>query len=193
MAKKCAACKYFTEENAPQSCPNCGAELKFTMLGGVAIESDPARPAWAIVDPDDVITVEQCLSLRLGQITTAIGFYWLFWFFGGPYLGALLVQLFATGDTDAALMISKIAVVAFFVLAALIAGGIAGASTIKWFPQGLAVGTGLILIWLVALELFGVESQWPYLASSILAIPGAYLGHLIMGPARIIQSLGDAT
>jgi rubrerythrin len=30
MAMKCAACKYFTEENAPQSCPNCGAELKFT-------------------------------------------------------------------------------------------------------------------------------------------------------------------
>ena len=129
--------------------------------------------------------------MRLGQITTAVSFYWLFWFFGGPYFGALVAGMFQDIDADKAVRVVQVAGTVFFVLAALISGGIAGASTIKWIPQGIAVGTALMVIWLVVLEVFKAESHWLYLVSTIFIIPGAYLGHLLLEPARVMKNFGD--
>lgn len=191
MGKRCSGCDYYTDDNASQDCPKCGAGLNFTMLGSGGPEPGPEKPAWAVEVPTDFMTVEQPLTLRLGQISSAVSFYWLFWFFGAPYFGALVTGMFQDVDADKAVRVVQVAGTVFFVLAALISGGIAGASTIKWIPQGIAVGTVLMVIWLVVLEVFKAESHWLYLVSTIFTIPGAYLGHLLLGPARVMKNFGE--
>ena len=58
MGKRCSGCDYYTDDNASQDCPKCGAGLNFTMLGSGDPEPGPEKPAWAVEVPTDFLTVE---------------------------------------------------------------------------------------------------------------------------------------
>ena len=79
-----------------------------------------------------------------------------------------------------------------FGVAALVGGAIAGAWSVNWIPQGIGVGLGLFAIPTILLVLFIPESIIVYLIIVCVTTPvtvlGAYLGHVLIRPTRIIQS-----
>lgn len=196
MAKMCGSCSYYDADGDLHVCPECGAELQFTMLGPPNVqldeEDESAAPAWERPEASQTELLEQPLPIRLSQITTGIVFYFFVWRYGSKVLMFCFQDMLMHEDATVALVTAGVIAIVLYIAAALVAGAIAGAWTVNWIPQGMGVGAGLFTIPLLLLFVVWPESLVFYLivvfVTTAFTIAGAYIGHILVRPSRMIHS-----
>jgi hypothetical protein len=197
MARSCTQCTYYTAEDDQSTCPKCGGDLQFTMLGPAKLQTERAtelaEAAWErpeAVDGVDFEIIELPGTVRLGQVAGAIGFFFLARFIGEAFLGVLYAEYLMQEDIGMAVATWVTISVVVYGVAAMLAGGVAGAWSVNWIPQG--VGVGLFALPFLVLILFVPESIILYViivcVTTPLTVLGAYLGHVLVPPTRIIHS-----
>lgn len=194
MPKQCSECDFWSEENELQICPECEADMLFTMLGPKeemdrVAESERQAPPWKKVSDRCFEVMEQPLNWRFAQIGVGIVFYYAVSRWGGRVLG--LMMLGAIGDdTDPARVEQALwfGATGVQILAALMGGIIASAWVVNWLPQGLGVAAAVFALPIVLLCLSQHESATALLTMAILSvmctIAGSYLGHHLIRPMR---------
>lgn len=196
MARACANCNYYNAEGDQQVCPECGAALQFTMLGPanapVEEEAEDGVPAWERPDDAEIEILEQPLGIRLAQIGSGIAFYFLVWRWGTRFLTFCFADVLYNTDATTAIVTAGAITIVLYIAAALVAGAIAGAWTVNWIPQGIGVGAGLFVIPLVLLLIISPDSLVFYLVvvavTTAFTVAGAYIGHALVKPSRMIHS-----
>lgn len=195
MAQVCSSCTYYDAEGDRQQCPNCGETMQFTTLGapGEQIdEEDAEEQAWSGQQDVSIETLEQPLGVRLGQIGAGIAFFFIVRRIGETILTVCFSDLLFQEDAKLAFMTMALISLVMYVVAALVAGAIAGAWSVNWIPQGIGVGAGLFAIPFILLAIFVPKSLVLYVIVVLVTTPvtilGAYLGHVLMKPARFIHS-----
>jgi hypothetical protein len=195
MARICSNCSYYDAEGDQPACPQCGGALQFTMLGppsGAPEEEAPTeKPAWSRPEEFEAEILEQPLAVRLAQISAGIGFYFVVRWMAAMVLAVSFAELLFHSDPNVAAVTLGAILIAVYAVAALVAGAIAGAWTVNWVPQGIGVGAGLFVIPLVLLLFTSPESLVFYLIvvflTTVFTVVGAYLGHVLVKPSRVIQ------
>lgn len=203
MPKKCTSCSYFSLENDPQSCPDCGANLQFTMFVPQGFPQDDAsttappahetKPAWD-VDSADYELMELPWLVRLGQIAAGVGAIHT----TARYMRiALFLMLFSSENalpSAFTIVVAAIATVLIHCVSAIAGGAVAGAWSVSWIPQGIGVGLGALLIPLT-LTLVFTPTWAPIMAqigliliTTLFAVLGAWIGHKIVRPSRFVLS-----
>ncbi len=108
MAKMCGSCSYYDADGDLHVCPECGAELQFTMLGPpnaqLNEEDESAAPAWERPEASQTELLELPLAVRLSQITTGIIFYFLVWRYGAKALTFCFKDMLMHEDATVALV-----------------------------------------------------------------------------------------
>jgi hypothetical protein len=199
MPKKCENCSFFHPDNDLTHCPDCGQELKFTMLTPPnyqreVIEVSHRAEAWK-QDSAKHEQLELPGNVRLTQIVAGIVIYSLIsrsvknFFLAICFVGAPPIQF--ERFMIAYLLLSLI----FYVVGALAGGAVAGAWSVNWVPQGIGVGIGVFVLPFIFYVLFGPANGDDMLVfllliviTTALSILGAWIGHKIVRPSRYVIS-----
>jgi hypothetical protein len=194
MPKQCSECDFWSEENDPQICPECGADMTFTMFGPKndmerEAEAERKSPPWKKISDRCFEVMEQPFNWRMAQIGVGIVFYCGASRWGGRLLG--LMMLGAIGDdTDPARVEQALwfGAMGVQILAAVLGGIIASAWVVNWLPQGLGVAAAVFALPIILLFFMQHESRSVLImmtsVSVMCTIAGAYLGHHIIRPMR---------
>ena len=191
MAQVCSACAYYTAQADSTSCPRCGQRLQFTMLGPPSMHAEEEerheQPAW-VRPPDHCVEVlELPLSVRLGQIASGIGAFFVMRRFGSLFLMVCFGDLLFHESPVVVITASIVISLVIYGTAAILAGVIAGAWSVNWVPQGIGVGLGLFAIPLFLLALFIPQSLILYLMIVLVTTPLTVFGRISVtysyGPA----------
>jgi hypothetical protein len=142
---------------------------------------------------------EQAVGARLTQVFVGIGLQFLILRLGLLVVGLSHIDAMVTMDFGLLPIYLTLLVLAVYVISALAAGAIAGAWCVNWVFQGIAVGLGWagvviaqLLFYLpfdmvanldIPVELL-VPLMFTALVNTVLAIAGAFLGHLLVQPLR---------
>ncbi len=199
MPKTCPHCGFFHPENDLNQCPYCGQALKFTMFAPPGLqtaepEQSRGKEAW---NPE-LAAYEQLelpISVRVSQIGAGIGIYCLISRTVLSYFCALCL----VGNTDVRLerlvIVYPLLMLLFHVVGALAGGAVAGAWSVNWLPQGIAVGTGVFVMPLVFYCLFAPVTEVGlavFLAivciTTAVSVLGAFVGHKLIRPSRFVVS-----
>ena len=214
MAHVCRHCDYFDGSGThTSSCPSCGGNMRFTLLDPRATATatldppadrttkDPSEP-WQVLsretstEPDwndpyayGYEEIEAPWAFRYSQIGAGVGAYFFVWRWGGRFMTSLFVSSLDGSPHDKQLVGLGIGILILNCFAALFGGGAAGFWAKNWILQGLGVAAGVMAIPLVSMLIFAPES-WPMFcislaATTLLAMLGAFLGHLLVKPTRV--------
>jgi len=170
--------------------------MRFTLLDpratATATLEPPAEPAWHDPFINGYEEIEAPWSFRYAQIGIGISTYSSVWCWGRRILMFVMGVPFVGPPPEK----TRVALVAGILimngLAALAGGGMAGFWARNWIPQGLGVAAGAIAIPL-AMALIIPPDSWPLFGitcaiTSTLAVVGAFLGHWLVKPTRIVHS-----
>jgi hypothetical protein len=169
--------------------------MRLTMLDpratATATLGPPTKSAWHDPLAFGFEEIEAPWSFRYAQIGIGVSTYSFVWCWGRRILMfAMGVPLI--GPPPEKTRVALIGgILAMNCLAALAGGGVAGFWARNWIPQGLGVAAGAIAIPLAVALLFPPDS-WPLFgitvaATSTLAVAGAFLGHWLVKPTRIVK------
>ena len=191
MPKQCPKCDFWSEDNAPQACPECGAALRLTMFSRQSdqpAEAEGSAPAWKTISDDRFRTMEQPIGVRMAQIGSGITFYFCVSHWGGRMIELLLLGTIGEADLDRVAVVVLFTSIALHVLAAVIGGIIASAWAVNWVPQGVGVGIGVFAVPLALLLVIHPQSLPVFLLlmglTTVFSVLGAFFGHLLIRPMR---------
>ena len=78
-----------------------------------------------------------------------------------------------------------------YVMAALLGGGLAGACSVNWVPQGIGVGVGVFLLPILVMVIFMPASLPLFflgiLVTTPLTVLGAFMGHKAIRPSQFLS------
>lgn len=197
MPYTCSHCDFFDTEGAHKStCPSCGGRMRMTMFDprgtATATLEPPAKAAWKDPYAYGYEEIEAPWAFRYAQIGVGVSAYFFVWRWGQRIMLLLYGTSLAQMPKNKAAMTVAVAVFAMNCIAALVGGGAAGFWARNWIVQGLGVAVGVLVIPLVGMLIVAPES-WKLFAvnlaaTSVLALVGAFLGHLLVKPTRVVNS-----
>ncbi|MBC8872910.1 MAG: hypothetical protein H8E44_26035 [Planctomycetes bacterium] len=203
MARMCSACRFLDADDKLDRCPTCDGDMTFTVLGPEALfaggpETVDISKWWRHVRRYEHIGASG--KRRFAQIVAGIAFFSVIWRWGtglaGLSYGDEIFQNLHADPRTAIMYVGSLAI-GIYVVAALVAGGIAGASTVRWVCQGLCVGLGLTVVWGILLStlhpymfqrFYSDTLVFYFLVAMIttaITVSGAYLGRLMIPPIRL--------
>jgi hypothetical protein len=155
-------------------------------------EARPAEQAWKNQFTYGYEEIEAPWSFRYSQIGVGISTYVFVWGWCKRILIVLFLIAFSDVPPQRAALALALTLLVVNSLAALGGGMVAGFWARNWVPQGLGVAAGVLFIPLLIRIVFPPES-WAAFAvmlgfTTVLALLGAFLGHLLVKPTRIPKS-----
>ena len=198
MPYVCQACDFFDSDSADASgCPNCGGRMRLTLLDpratAIAVADKPQEPTWQDEYAFGYEEIEAPWKFRWAQIGVGFSSY----FFVARWGRRIVTFLFLMNAKGGVLSQQQQVAVTLIVLllnsvAALVGGAAAAFWARNWIVQGLGVVVGALCVQCLPL-LFFPPASWPVLyvtlvATTLFAICGAYLGHVLVKPTRIPKS-----
>lgn len=197
MPHVCRKCDFFDSDGAHgPACPECGGDMRFTMLDpratATATLDEPEEPTWKDPFVYGYEVIEAPWEFRYAQIGIGVSTYFFAWRWGQHFLHLLIAPAMGDVPEERALLVLGVAILAMNCLAAFVGGAAAGFWAKNWVVQGLGVAVGVLGIPIIGILIFLPES-WPLFAiglavTSCLSMAGAFVGHLVVKPTRVVNS-----
>ena len=169
--------------------------MRFTMLDpratATATLDPPTQPAWHDPLSYGYDEIEAPWSFRYAQIGIGVSTFSSVWCWGRRILMFLMGVPLIGPPPEKTRVALVVGILAMNGLAALAGGAVAGFWARNWIPQGLGMAAGAIAIPLTV-ALIIPPGSWPLFGitaatTSVLAVAGAFLGHWVVKPTRIVN------
>ncbi|MCA9148438.1 MAG: hypothetical protein KDA92_04025 [Planctomycetales bacterium] len=191
MYKHCPTCGFYSSDPETGDCPTCSTPLRLTMLP----PSGEAAENVEIPEIDPALLAPRCESMelpapvRFGQVVGGCFFFMFVTRWGVRVLSVMIGGNAVETGAQAAYVLACTGLI--YVLASLIGGGVAGACSVNWVPQGIGVGIGVFALPILLMFFLIPESLPLFFLGILLTTPltvlGAYLGHKVVRPSQFFS------
>ena len=193
MGYICGSCDFFDAEAARgATCPSCGGGMRDPCPTAIATLERPEEGDWKDPYVFGYEEVEAPWSFRYAQIGIGISTYSFVWCWGRRIVTLLLSPSLSDMPKHKAQLVLSVVILIINCVAALAGGAAAGFWVRNWIPQGLGVAFGAIALPLIVTLIFPPPSWAGFCltlaVTSVLAVVGAFLGHWLVKPTRIVHS-----